>query len=70
MSVKEKGGMKIVSVKLKIPSGSVSGSSRRAIPRQGLPRVERFDVVVAEIINPGHFYLQLGKFSQDEVPLI
>ena len=69
MSVNEKGDMKIVSVKLKIPSASVSGRSRLAIPRQGLPRDEKFDVVVAEITNPGHFYLQLGKFIYSSVKI-
>ena len=48
--------IKRVTVTLKRPSG---------LPRQGLPRVDSFDVVVGEIINPGHFYLQLGKSSQD-----
>ena len=52
--------MKRVSVKLR---PSMSGKAVSAIPRQVLHRTDKFDVVVAEIINPGHFYLQLGKKS-------
>ena len=48
-------GIKVVTVTLKRPAG------QRVIPRQGLAMVDKFDVVVGEIINPGHFYLQLGK---------
>lgn len=51
--------MKIVSVKLRRPS--VDGRTQLAIPRQCLPNKEKFDVVVGEIINPGHFYLQRGS---------
>ena len=65
MSLKEKDGMRIVSVRLRMPPASVSGRGQFVIPRQCLPNVEKFDVVVAEIINPGHFYLQRGKSSQD-----
>ena len=52
-------GIKQVNVTLKRPAG------QRFIPRQGLTMFDKFDVVVGEIINPGHFYLQLGKSSQD-----
>ena len=65
MNVKENSGMKIVSVKLRRPSASGNGKTPLAIPRQCLPNVEKFDVVVGEIINPGHFYLQRGELSQD-----
>ena len=60
MNLQGKSGMKIVSVKLRRPS--VDGRTQLAIPRQCLPNKEKFDVVVGEIINPGHFYLQRGKF--------
>ena len=53
--------MKRVSVKLKTPS--VSGKAVIAIPRQVLPKTDKLDVVVGEIINPSHFYIQLGKAS-------
>ena len=67
MSIKEKAGMRIVSVKLRRPSAAVSGKGQLAlsIPRQFLPSVDKFDVVVGEIIDPGHFYLQRGRSSQD-----
>ena len=48
-------GIKVVNVTLKRQAG------QRVIPRQGLTKFDKFDVVVGVIINPGHFYLQLGK---------
>ena len=33
------------------------------IPVQIVPDLETFDVVVAEIKDPGHFYVQLGRSS-------
>ena len=48
------GNIKVVNVTLKRPG-------QRVIPRQGLTKFNKFDVVVGVIINPGHFYLQLGK---------
>ena len=67
MSIKEKDGMRIVSVMLRRPSAAVNerGLLALPIPRQPLPYVDQFDVVVGEIINPGHFYLQRGQSSQD-----
>ena len=49
------GNIKVVNVTLKRQAG------QRVIPRQGLTKFDKFDVVVGVIINPGHFYLQLGK---------
>ena len=70
MSGKEKDGMRIVSVKLRRPpAASLSGRGQLVIPRQSVPNVDQFDVVVGEIINPGHFYLQRGQSSHSNLYL-
>ena len=70
MSIKEKdGGMRIVSVRLRRPPASLSGRGQLVIPRQSVPNVDQFDVVVGEIINPGHFYLQRGQSSHSNLYL-
>ena len=52
--------MNVVTVKLR--------TSHRAPPvhisPQALPEEDRCDVVVAEIKDPGNFYVQLGKYPR------
>ena len=52
--------MKEVTVKLK---PSKRDAAVISIPVQIVPDMETFDVVVAEIKDPGHFYVQLGRSS-------
>ena len=47
--------MKEVTVKLK---SSKRDAAVVTIPVQGVPDLKTFDVVVAEIKDPGHFYVQ------------
>ena len=51
--------MKEVKVKLR-PSSRAAGDLR--IPSQEVPKEVCFDLVVAFVKSPGHFYFQLGKF--------
>ena len=50
--------MNVVTVKLR---RSHRAPAVHIIP-QALPEDVRFDVVVAEIKDPGNFYVQLGKY--------
>ena len=52
--------MKEVTVKLM--SSSKAAAAALQIPTQVVPREVSFDLVVAFVQSPGHFYIQLGKY--------
>ena len=56
---RSKSRMKEVKVKLR-PSSRAAGDL--LIPSQEMPKEVCFDLVVAFVKSPGHFYFQLGKF--------